>query len=219
MALEAHALTTLDRAKKYLGRFGIVDAVEDELVELDINGYSRACIEFTSRQFKPVENAGTVKKFRYNGLGLLDFAVLSTEAQAVTLVRYGTDGTAPTPIAWTADDFRLEPRNKTKDGTYLYMNLPRLARGAFPANAPGLFDREVEVTGTWGMAAVPSDVELACLIAVANAWRNPEGFESRDLGGGVVIEDLDTEETSPGVQLSLPPDSRNLLQPYVRMTL
>jgi hypothetical protein len=212
--LEAYALTTLDRVKKHLDRAGIVDPDDDELLEFYINAYSQTIADFTGREFKPQVN-DTERFFPYDGGGYLNLAPYELRKPGTAIVvRYGTDGDSPQTLE--EGDYRLEPRNgDARTGTYLWLRLPRMGRGAFPVSAATPFDLEVGIRGDWAQAAVPPVVELACVIACANAFRNPEGFESRSLGGFTVTEEDSGAET-PGTGLSLPRDARALLSPFIR---
>jgi hypothetical protein len=75
-----------------------------------------------------------------------------------------------------------------------------------------LVHRDVVIVGKWGMTAVPADVELACLIAVADMYRNPEQVSSRGSGDFTMSE----LAVNPGSEESLPPGARRLLDPFVR---
>jgi hypothetical protein len=76
---------------------------------------------------------------------------------------------------------------------------------------------EVTINADWGVtdSDMPDDIELAIWIAVANAYRNPEGFMRRQLGP-LSASDYDDPVSTEG--LSLPRASRSLLAPYRRKT-
>jgi hypothetical protein len=59
-------------------------------------------------------------------------------------------------------------------------------------------------------------VQIACLIAIENAYRNPGGFASSSLGGFSVDDPVASEEAAGAPGMSLPPDSRALLGPHRR---
>lgn len=213
--LEPYALVTVGEMGRYLD---LEDLDDDEVEELEesINAYSNAIRLYCDREFKPPvsPDADVTRRFRYKGGGYLDLAPYELRSLAVAdPVKWGTD--TATPITWAAADFRLEPRNGTLDGTYLWLALPRLARsGGYPSVLTSGYDREVTIAGRWGMLKVPPDVKRACRIAVANGYRNREGFASRTLGGFTVTEESGGAE-GPGQ--NLPVDARGLLTPYVRL--
>jgi hypothetical protein len=212
-------LTTVAKAASYIGDTN----ANTTRLQLLISAYSRAIRRYTDRQFMPVETA-VAKKFRYDGAGILNLP--STELQSVTSIVLYTDlPTAQQVTLAAADtvseaDYRLEPRNKTLESTYLWLTLPR--RTWFPiysSNTPSPSDKklaEVTITGTWGAGSTPGDVELACLIAVDNAYRSPGGFSTETMGGFTLSEVVDP---SSGPGRSLPIDARALLGPYRRVAL
>jgi hypothetical protein len=204
--LATYALTTVEKAERYLGDQGIsirsTERDQDIAIAEAINSYSQAINDYCNRRFKPTETAAT-HTFTYEGktyLGLAPYEIRT----ATTIVLYSDQ---PSASQWTLSstppaDYTLMPREKSILNTYTWLELPRL--GYYRCAA-------VAITGDWGPAAVPSAVERACLIAVANNFRSPEGFASRQLGPLAVQEFPELTET-PGQ--SLPPDSRALLGPY-----
>lgn len=212
-------LTTVANVRTYLRRSGVSDATEDSLLQLLITSCSRAIRRYTGRQLKPAE-AGVAKKFRYDGSGFLTLAPY--ELSAVTSIVLYSDlptssqRTLAAQSATVEAEYRLEPRNATLEGTYLWLVLPEV--GQFGELVVELLPtrrrraHEVTVTGNWGANIVPPDVELACLIAVSDGYRNPEGFAQRGLGE---MQFMETTESEPGSR-SLPAEARALLGPYRR---
>jgi hypothetical protein len=223
LAPSPDALTLVETARTFLNKSD--DSTPELTLRLQIliNSYSRAIRRFTGRQFKPVET-GLARKYRYDGGGYLSLA--SSEATVVTSVVLHTDlpsaswRTLAVQSATVESEYRLEPRQKTLESTYLWLTLPELGRfspiGANP-DPNGLREArgfEVTVTGNWGAGVVPGDVEHACLISVANGYRNPESFASRGLGALQFTEGLEVTSDESGA--SLPRDARSLLYPYRR---
>ena len=205
MALNTDALATVDQARAMIRD----QAADNDLLELLVNGYSRACALYTRREFAPATD-DVSRTFRYSGGGWLD--VTPYELRAVATVVVGSDLATVDQV--TLDEqsgtqqagYRLEPRQGTLDGTFLRLSLPTM-------HALEPHHHQVTVTGDWGMTTVPPDVTLACLIAVANGYRNPEAFASRQLG------ELALVEAGGGGDIagqSLPDAARNLLKPYRR---
>lgn len=210
MALGADALTTLAKAQVFLARTGgtgMQRSEEEDFLEMLIAAASVAIRGYTGRQFVPAENAAT-KKFRYDGSGILNLSPY--ELRAATEIKLYSDLetgaqqvlTPQTPSA--AGQYRLEPRQKTVQQTYRWLVLPtfELPRTALAT------EREVSITGDWGIGSVPADVEFACLRTVAHWYRNPEGFASRSLGELAVSDAIDTDDEA------LPRSARLLLSPY-----
>ena len=218
-------LTTIARARIYLRRQSVVDEAQDTLLQMLISAYSDAIHRYTERQFRPKAPATDVeqpvtRRFSYDGRGVL--SLVPYELRSLGGAGYGGTGgivlgtDLPTAsqqslVAQTAtveSDYRLEPRNGTPEGTYYWLRLPTVS-----LNGSGRrLGREVTITGYWGVNAVPADVELACLRAVANSFRNPEGHASRSLGDFSLSE----VPEDPDTKVSLPLDARALLRPYMR---
>lgn len=183
------------------------------------------------------------RRFRYDGEGSVSFAPYELRSLggggyggtgAVTLYSDfpGASQRVLTQLTSLVQaQFRLGPRQQTPDGTYLWISLPSLKGPRAGANMIGIeqmptsqlvegfpippvyFEIEVSVSGYWGVGAAPADVELACLIAVANQYRDPEGFATRQIGD---LSFSEVAEVGDVVGRSLPPDARALLGPYRR---
>lgn len=181
------------------------------LLNILIPAYSRAIDDYAQREFSPTADA--TRRFRWNGNGYLSLAPY--EIRSVTSIVVNADQPAGSQTTYLPSDpaplgYTLEPRMGTEDGTYFSLGLP-LYPLSYVSRAREI---EVAVRGAWGMAAIPAPVKLACLMAVADGYRNPEGFATRSLGG-FSFSEVQEEADAPG--RSLPPDARALLTPYRRM--
>lgn len=225
MALNADALTSVESCRRTLRLKAGVDTNE---LEDAINAYSRAGRHFTGREFAPRTPANDADSdveriLPWNGEGSVSLEPY--EARSISAVRLHVG--LSSPVAVPTSDWRGGPRSRTDEGTFLWLAIYDFAELDVPTPVspqrlpPGSYD--VGVVGRWGAgprygetgSMVPPDVELACRIAVANAYRNPEGFASRTIGElDVTEETVPLDEAHPG--LSLPRDSRNLLRPYQR---
>ncbi len=208
MALTTRALTTMEAAEVFLARTGtqgaaIQEADDDTYLELLVNAYSDAIRDYCEREFKP-QVAAETRRFRYNGSGLLSLAPY--DLRTVTAITMNADlPTASQTVlsagsATTEADYRLEPPQKTLLGTYLALTLP-LNRYT---------NSEVSVAGAWGAATIPASIELACLIAVRDAYPTA--------GGGGLSSPFDGDDPGAGDSSvsSLPQAARALLGPYKR---
>ena len=207
--MKPHDLTTVETAKAF-ARIKRADSTSDLRLPILISAMSRAIGRYTQRQFvglnHPTSDGGPVdtavevaRRFAYDGSGYLSLAPY--EARSISSVTL--DGDALTEYTTgsdlDSDEYAPRPLQQTPEGTYLSLML-------FETNA----DAIVEVTGLWGIVDVPEDVELACLHAVSDAYRNPEGVPSRSIGDGLVVGE-DSEEGG-----SLPRAARALLSPLCR---
>lgn len=223
MALGADALTTVDKAELYLDRTGgsgVNEQYDYDFLELLVGSLSTAVQRYTGRQFMPSET-GVAKTFRYDGGGYLSLEPY--EARAVTSIVLYSDlptsaqVTLATQSSTQQADYRLEPRAKTIVGTYLWIALPVFDAswqwGPTGGNArvnADTTERQVTVTGDWGVGSVPADVELATLIAVAHLYRNWSDFGTAQMGADQFSEPPEVEP------FALPRASRALLTPYRR---
>lgn len=216
--LSANALVSVADAQAWLRRSHATgqSATDDvALLTLAINGVSEAIRRYTGRQFSP--ETGATKTFEYDGSGFLNFAPY--ELRNITSATLGGTSNSVTLTQTTGagdGDYVPMPRNKTAEGTYLYW----ITRGYFrlgPSHfiySPVLKTRDVTITGDWGMTSVPSDIYLACLIAVADMYRNPEQAQSRGAGEFQLVE----EPRAPG-SAGLPDGVVELIDPYKRYHL
>lgn len=151
---------------------------QDALIGTLITQASRMIGRYTGRQFAATA-AGTTYKFKYDGQGHLAFTPY--DLQSATLVQIDSDTATPTTLV-AATDYYLMPLN-ADDGVYTSMQI----RNYSPPLKSSTIDyqpfRQVSITGTWGFAAVPSDVALACNMLVGWLMRNQstipaQGMES-----------------------------------------
>lgn len=196
--MEPYALTTLPRAKAYLRRKP-EDVSADERIEILVDAFSKAIIGYVRREFLAVETEE--RTFEHNGTGLVSLAPYDLRTiDAVTIE--GTAYTAGSPAS--GRHYRPLPVGQTPEGTYWNLRVPDTVED----------EAAIVVVGSWGIGHVPTDVELACLIAVDNGFHNPGAFGSRTFGDLAVVQE--TEQYVPNEGQSLPPDSRALLSPYRR---
>jgi hypothetical protein len=200
--LSTAALTSVNHARLWIKRRQDV-AISDETIELLINGYSRAVQRYCDRQFRPAEDNVT-RSFSYDGAGYL--SLVPYELRALDTISVNVVGGS----ARTLDpdrDYVLAPREQTSEGTYFWITFLRLT-------PPVAGSYEIAITGDWGCASVPADVETATLIAVSDGYRNPEGGAIRTVGE---LQYSEVAEASDVRGRALPPDSRALLDPFVRV--
>lgn len=233
--LDPTALVTLADVRAFVFRDVTDNAQDRELVER-INEYSRAVTRYTNREWLPQATAAT-RSFSYDGGGFLSLAPY--EARTVTAVTLFTDQPSASQIGLTAPggategQWRLFPANKTPEGTYLGLDLPTIGRGRSYIDGeffytggysfPSAYFRgttTVTVAGDWGVATsldgVPSDVQLAVKVAIADAYRNPAGFQTGTFGPTTFTEEAVTGTSDEVYARNLPYETRALLEPYRR---
>lgn len=187
-----YALTTVDRVKWQV-RKKTADATQDNYLAFLIAAYSRTIGRFVDRQFLGIDpgslTATSAKSFSYDGSGYLSLSPY----EAREIVSVSIDG-----VAVDADKRHGLPRQKTTEGTFLSLELPTKSDTT----------TVVEVVAKWGIAEVPEDAELACITAVAERYRSPEG------GRTVTNDGLDLDESADAG--ALPPGARKLLAGLMR---
>jgi hypothetical protein len=168
MALSARALITLDDARAYLTlEDGDIDD-DGELAAL-IEAASAQIMGWTERQFAPTAAAAT-RVFAYDHSGFLSLA--NNDLRTVTSITIGIEN----PVTLTSSEYALRPK-PSRDGVYTHLLI-------YGHRFPGCYgyhqhghaharDTEVTITGDWGYATVPKDVELACKMQVA-VWQRKD---------------------------------------------
>jgi len=230
--VRSDALTDLLSAREFVLQDSTDSSQDPRLARL-INAYSRSIYKFTRREWRPQTNAAT-RSFTYDGSGVLELANPDSDLRAVTAVVLYTDlptgsrQTLTPPSGSVQGDWRLGPIGGTPEGTYLRLEFTSLLNrpfntAGFPGYGPCELDYKVDVTGNWGIAStlagVPDDVQLACLVAIADAYRNPEGFASRVIGPLQLTEEAAAPAGESFSARNLPVEAQELLEPYRARTI
>lgn len=194
--MAAADLCTLEDVRLFLGKDDS-DTSQDAVIASLISRASLAIMRDCQREFAPASSSAA-RVFRYSTPGRMSLAPY--EARTVTNVRMDSDQASP--VTLTASQYRLWPV-PAPDGTYLTV----LFDGTEGSSSSAWRDRIVEVTGTWGMAAVPEDVRHACVVTAATWFR-------RDVAAFSTTFKLDEDRVErPEV---LPAQVRGLLDRYRR---
>lgn len=173
----------------------------DEILETVIEAVSRMIDEKCARQFYSVTEARyfTARKCHY--LDVDDIA----SASGVT-VETDLDGDGTYETAFASTDYNLAGYNNISKGwPYTLIETAPLGLYEFPT-----IRRGVKVTATWGWAAVPKNVQLACILQSSREYKRfttPLGSAGASAVGVITL-------SIP----KLDPDVEMLLQPFVRLT-
>lgn len=127
-------------------------------------------------------------------------------AVAGLVVQTDTTGDGSYATTWDSADYQLEPLNaETVDSAYAWWRIVAVDEKTFPVSR---FRPTLQVTAKWGWAAVPDDVQLACLI------KSSALFERRNSPQGVAgFGDMGVVRISRYGD----PDVVELLSAYTRM--
>jgi hypothetical protein len=152
--MPATDLCSVEQVREFLQK-QVSDVTQDPVILSLIGRASRAITRLTQREFTPTTAA--TRTFRTTGR----FVDLSPyDIRTATQVR---DLEGPTVL--DTDEYLLLPL-PSQDGTYFMLEL--YGSGL---TTPRFKHRRVEVTGDWGFADVPADVEHACIVTVATWLR------------------------------------------------
>jgi hypothetical protein len=170
--MAANDLTTLAATRAYLQK-ETASTAQDAIISSLITRASTAITRYCNREF--IATTAVARKFSYdpNPKGFLDLAPY--DLRSVTTVKLDTETAAPITLA--ATDYQLQPKT-ARDGVYTFLYFLR-SSSAQAFSGLTFPEREVEITGNWGFAAVPGDVEHWCIVQVA-LWlrRDVAAFES-----------------------------------------
>jgi hypothetical protein len=189
-------LTDVDSVRQYMQKT-LNDKLQDEDVETLIYQASEAVQRYTSREFTATNNA--TRSFEWTPTDCYDILDLAPyELRAVTSVNLDADTEAPTTL--TGLQYRLRPY-PPRDGTFFGLRLSGLplpkstsSSGVAVGEPYRYFTRRLSITGNWGMAQVPPEVQHYTNLTVKN-WaelhRDP-GLQSGEFGEGAALraEDL-----------------------------
>lgn len=188
---------TLETLKRNLG---IVDTVDDPLLELCIESASRSIDNYTERVFYSTTTSRIYTPRDNFNVEIDDLDVLTTLKTSTNL-----DGVFDQ--TWQATDYQLEPLNKIAGGIPTpYTHIRAVGDYWFPTN---MEEATVEVTGVFGWDAVPTAIEQACILQAARYFKradSPMGVAGFDAMGVVRLSRVD-------------PDLATLLEPYCKVRM
>lgn len=169
---------TLPEIKSYLN---IGDTADDTELEIAVEAASRAIDRYCNRHFYSAVETRYYTPDRPARLRVDDLV-------SVTTLKTDPDGDGTYQTTWTAADYVFEPYNAGTDGRpYTVLRAATGGAYSFPAGVP----KSVEIDGTFGWPAVPTDVKQACAIQAAKIFQI-----SKDGGGG--FSDFGTAGGSAG---------------------
>jgi len=195
---------TLDQFREHIGDTATVAVAA--VAERAITAASRAIDKhcgYPRRRFW-LDDTATAKVYRpddpyeawVHDIGSTSGLVIATD----------TTGDGSYATTWTAADYQLEPLDADGgDAAYAWWRIVAVNGETFPISR---YRTTLQVTARWGWAAVPDDVNQACLIKAAALYErrnSPDGIHAVDGFGAVRISRHGD------------PDVVELLGPYRRM--
>ena len=202
-------LCTLANVREHMG-LPASDTSFDTKIQTAITGASQAIMDAVEREFAPatLSEARTISldpTRRINGSVLLDLCPY--DLRSVSSFKLNPED-SPTTLA-DETDYMLWPVD-TPQGVYTSVRLSNAQ-----AYSSTLYSRygfaQVEITGAWGFASVPTPVRDACVLTVASAMR-------RDVPAFQIdeIEDPRGIPPDPAFVYSIPGAAWKKLMPYKR---
>lgn len=162
-------LTTVAAVRAFLQIPGSDDE-QNAIIASLIARASRVITVWAGREFAPADDV--TRSFLCGRRGMIDLAPF--DLRTVTGMVFDTDtGGANTTVA--VDDYRLGPVS-SRDGTYQWV---RLDRRWWERRSRGYGEVVVSITGNWGFAQVPADIEDACIKTVGMWLRRDVSAFSR----------------------------------------
>lgn len=183
------------------------DTSRDPLISSLITAASGAIMLECEREFAPV-TASATRRFR------IDSWVMSLAPYDLrTVSSFVLHPESSSPITLTAGtDYNLEPVT-SKTGTYTSVQFSAYLASLPSSQTAFSFGYALcDITGAWGFASVPEDVQRACVITVASWLRKDVSAlvgPELDLGGGIAPAFAPTME--------IPHAAMALLSPYYRL--
>lgn len=203
----AYDLTTLAAVRETL-ELPAGDTSRDALIGTLIGDMSKAIMREVDREFAPA-TASATRRFRLGAHSLM-LDLSPYDLRSVTAVVLNPESANATTLTATVN-FQLTPL-QPQDGTFLGMR--------FAANQSNLHTSDtardfgwtlVDVSGAWGFAAVPDDIERACIVAVTASLRR----DITELALAGIDEPQAIAPEGPATH-AIPPASRRLIAPYRR---
>jgi len=158
---------------------------------------------FTGRQFGP--EAAVARTFSGRGTKIL--FVRPPLASAPTLVRIRDNVKDAVWNTVPSGDIKLMPEGRRTGDPILWLQLIDQPTGT--DNLWPEADDTVEVTGTWGRAAIPEDIREACIETVINLYR------SRGSAGNDLM--TNSSAFTPEIPKAIPSFAYGILRSYKRL--
>ena len=184
------------------------DTSRDPLISTLITAASDAIMEEVEREFAPV-TASATRRFKIDSFSM---SLAPYDLRTVSSFILHPEASSPVTLNATTD-YQLQPVT-TKTGTYTAVQFSHYL-AALPSSTTsfGFGYALCDISGAWGFASVPTDVNRATVVTVA-AWMRRDvsaliAASEIDIGGGIAPAFPSTME--------IPNAAKRLLSPYYRL--
>jgi hypothetical protein len=157
-------LTDLESVRQYLQETTDQD-VQDDDIEILIPQVSDAIPRYCLREFTPT--AGATRSFEFPWEPRQPVVVNTVRYELRTVSKVVVDPDMSGGVELSAEEWRTWPLPATAEGTYYGIRLGKSIAG--PSKPLQFPSRRVDITGDWGMAAVPDIIRRYANESVA-AW-------------------------------------------------
>lgn len=161
---------TPEEMKSYLvGQANANLTGQNDTIEDAVLSASREIESHCARQFNRADSA-TAREYEPDGRNWSYVDDFHTTTGLVVKLDSNGDGTFATTL--DSSQYELSPANGIVDGMngWPYYQIRLLGGLTFPCNYGGR-SRTLQVTASWGWAAVPQPVRAACRIIAAETWK------------------------------------------------
>ena len=198
----ANGYATLAQAKAWMD-ITSTNSGDDTIIENIIEAASRAIDNICNRFFYAASSATRYYTPELSSLVWIDD--LSTTSSL--LVYTDDDGDGTYENTWATTDYNVYPYNPKNGHPYTSIERSVFGTHSFPVGLP----RALKMIGTFGWAAVPLDIQQACLIIAQAEYRSRNGSTISEVA----------QVTAAGVVMSpkgIPVAAMDKLRPYIKVT-
>lgn len=184
------------------------DTSRDSLISTLITAASDAIMAETEREFAPATSSAT-RRFKIDTWAM---SLAPYDLRTVSSFVLHPESSSPLTLTATTD-YQLEPVT-TDTGTYTSVQFSAYLAALPSSQTAFAFGYALcDITGAWGCATVPTDVNRACVVTVASWMRRDVSAliaaSELDIGGGIAPAFPTTME--------IPNAAKRLLFPYFRL--
>lgn len=176
----ADQLATTAQCKVRLFPAGVTDSVDDALISELIDEVSAWIQSYTGRKFVAVSSTAYTFDTQRGYVLRVPIGIRSISSMGVASTHQPETG--GTYVTVPATDYLLRPRVQDGPDGWPYTEV-HIALGAVgTVRNFATAENGCTITGTWGFAAIPKDIEAVCIDAVVAAYQSRKNGASSQMG-------------------------------------